>query len=146
MQGTAVTEPAQAIGHATLTLLDAGVLGAILVIALAAIFLLWRESKKERLDFIALIDRERDSAKSEREGLVNKLLELEQKRVHDARDLQQSRIIDAETVREKLIRVIDQDREVITKAAGAIDSTKDALVELRTTFRDLVDEVRSKRS
>lgn len=129
------------------------ILGAIVMVLVAVVGFLFREMKKDREaaakrektladEYKAETEALRKTCKAERDELFATMLEIEQKRVHDARDLQQARVSDLDTMNIKLVKLIESQGELLANATTTLEMVREALVEQRGAFRTLADDVR----
>lgn len=119
-----------------------GILGILVVVFGAVIFLLWKDGKKDRRAYDAHIEtlriaceaektKLREEADDEREALMKKLAEV-----------QDSRIADAKAFQQDTIRTVQQATLAIANANTLMDGQRDATLELRGALREQTEELR----
>lgn len=96
--------------------LQAGLLGAAVLILGAVIIAQWRDAKAERVEFL--------------------------KQIHD---LQRARIDDGKAVQTQMLEVVKQCTQALVTVTSTLEGQRDAMTELRNAFRDLGEEMRGLR-
>lgn len=90
-----------------------GLLGIFTLIFMATIFILWKEASNERREFIATIN-----------------------------ELQKARVEDAKAIQNQLIEISRSNTEAMAGTASAIENTREAMIDVKTTVKDLGEELR----
>ncbi len=128
------------------TYLNAGVLGATVIIFAVVIVFLWRfftdrieKMAKEHAD-----ERKKliDDFTKERGDLNSQLRELEQKRLDDLRGAHTAHSAASDALREKMFDVVKQCTSVMESTAAALSFHKDVAAEHRDAQREAAEELR----
>lgn len=117
------------------TYLNAGVLGATVIIFAVVIVVLWRHFITER-------NKNLEEFAKERKELLTHLRELEQKRLDDLRGAHNARMADSDAIREKMFGVVKQCTTVLESTAAALNIHKDVATEHREAQREAAEELR----
>lgn len=96
--------------------LQAGLLGALVVVFAGVIYVLWMAGNRERDKLLASIA-----------------------------EAQQARIADAQATTARLIEVVRECTTSMNSVASATEAQQEAMRELRTTLKDFGDDLRSRR-
>jgi mannitol-specific phosphotransferase system IIBC component len=117
------------------TILNAGVLGAVVIIFAAVIVVLWRHFIAEREALLAV-------HRSERDDLLRQLRETEAKHRQDLHGAHQSRVSDAESIQRQMFEVVRQCTAVMESTAAALNVHKDVATEHREAQKEAAEELR----
>jgi FlaG/FlaF family flagellin (archaellin) len=127
-------------------LLNAGVLGAIVVIFAAVIYALWRHSIDERKTLLSQQQSERDALtaqhRGERDELLRHLRETEAKNRQDLQAAHQARVADSEALYKQMFDVVKQCTSVMEMTASALHAHKDVATEQRDAQKEAAEELR----
>jgi len=107
-------EPTGIISAATERLLQYGLLGILVLIFGVVIYVLWRESKTERLAYMAALER-----------------------------LQEARIKDANDSKAQLLDLVKQCTTALTAVTATLEQQENAMVEVRNGLKELSDLLRT---
>lgn len=123
------------VSGAFTTYLNAGVLGATVIVFAAVIVILWRH-------FIAERNKMLEDFGKERKELQTQLRDTEQKRLDDLRGAHNARMADSDAIREKMFEVVKQCTTVMESTASALHVHKDVATEHREAQREAAEELR----
>lgn len=117
------------------SLLNAGVLGAIVIIFAAVIIVLWKHFIDDRRT-------NEKTHKAERDELLKQIREIETKRLTDLSGAHQARVSDSDAIQKQMFDVVKQCTTVMESTASALYVHKDAASEHREAQKEAAEELR----
>jgi hypothetical protein len=128
------------------TILNAGVLGAVVIIFATVIVVLWRHFIDERKSLLSSHKAEREDQdkahRAERDDLLRQLRESETKHRAELSAVHQARISDSEAVHKQMFEVVRQCTIVMESTSSALYVHKDAATEQREAHKESAEELR----